>query len=304
MSRSIVMFQKAPWLFIIGVISQLLLSIQGYSQAEIYLWDGIEKPFYKENDLKEYEKEAWGTSCLYDITEPTLTIFKPLGQNSGKAVMIIPGGGYDLVAIHHEGYDVAKKLSEQGITAAVLKYRLPKVESSDRPEQVPLSDARRGLEILRQHSESFGFEKSKVGVVGFSAGSHLATLIALWKSGNELMNPDFTGLIYGVTDLSDENLTWLEQSLYHRSLTKEEIEQNTLLNLVSKESPPAFIVHAYDDDVCQIKESTLYAQKIAENKVAVEMHLFPHGGHGFGVGRQEDGTDQWVPLFINWIKKQ
>ena len=83
----------------------------------------------------------------------------------------------------------------------------------------------------------------------------------------------------------------------------EEVTQNTLLELVSKNTPPAFLVHAYDDEVCLVNESTDYAQRLKENDVMVEMHLFPKGGHGFGMGREEDGTNQWVQLFIDWVKR-
>lgn len=274
-----------------------------FAQDVVMLWEGEEKPYYKENLLSEYEQETWGTICLYDVIEPTLTIFRAKGDNSGKAVVIIPGGGYEVVAINHEGYDLAKVLADQGITAAVLKYRIPKLESSDMPHLVPLTDARQALRLLRERSDNYGFDKSQVGVVGFSAGSHLATVLGLWKSEDENENPNFSGLIYGVTDLSDENLTWLEESLYHRKLTGDEKVQNRLLNLVSEQTPPSFLVHAYDDDVCKVKETTLYAQKLFENNVPVETHLFSKGGHGFGMGRNEDGTDQWVSLFVKWIKK-
>jgi len=138
--------------------------------------------------------------------------------------------------------------------------------------------------------------------MGFSAGSHLATVTSLWRSEDKEENPNFSALIYGVTNLTDANLQWLEESLYFRKLTEEEMAQNRLLDLVSKDTPPAFLVHAYDDDICNVEETTLYAQKLFEHNVLVEMHLFPKGGHGFGMGRKEDGTDQWVQLFINWLK--
>ena len=85
-------------------------------------------------------------------------------------------------------------------------------------------------------------------------------------------------------------------------MTEEELAQNTLLDLVTKDTPPAFLVHAYDDDVCPVAETTLYAQKLFDHNVPNEVHLFPKGGHGFGMGKKEDGTDQWVPLFINWLR--
>lgn len=273
-----------------------------YAQEELKLWEGQEKPFYKENNLKEFEKEVWGTTAVGDITEPTLTIYKAKGENTGKAVVIIPGGGYELVAMYHEGYDLAELLSKNGITAAVLKYRIPNLESSDAPHKVPMADGRRALKIMHEKAEALGVNKNEIGVVGFSAGSHLSTVLGLWKSADADKNPDFTGLIYGVTNLTEGNRGWLESNLYHRKMTAEEVAQNTLLDLIDEDSPQAFLVHALDDDSCKLEETTLYAQKLVDNNVLAETHIFPKGGHGFGTGKASDGTDQWVSLFINWIK--
>ncbi|MEM7372964.1 MAG: alpha/beta hydrolase [Bacteroidota bacterium] len=274
---------------------------KNFGQELLKLWEPGTKPHYKENSLQEFEKEEWGTMNAYHITEPTMTIYAAQGKNTGKSVLILPGGGYRLVAIHHEGYDLAEVLSAQGITAAVLKYRLPDTLSSDAPHMVPLADTRRALKILRTKAEAYSFDPAKVGVLGFSAGSHLATVASLWKSDESEENPNFSALIYGVTNLKADNMDWLEKSLYYRKMTAEEIEQNTLLNLVTEESPPAFLVHAYDDPVCHVTESTLYAQELFKQKVPVEMHLFPKGGHGFGMGRTKGGVSQWVQLFVNWL---
>jgi len=280
----------------------ILFGIAANAQDVYNLWEGGKKPYYKENNLKEYEEERWGTLCLFNVTEPTLTVYEAKRNNLGKAVIIIPGGGYELVAMHHEGYDVAEILSSKGITAAVLKYRLPNPETSDQPNLVPLTDTRRALELLRDMSGKYGIDKEKVGLLGFSAGSHLATVASLWESDKKEENPNYSALIYGVTNLSETNLKWLEESLYFRKLTNEEINQNSLLDLVSENTPPAFLVHAYDDDVCLVEETTLYAQQLNEHNILVGVHLFSKGGHGFGLGRKEDGTDQWIDLFVNWLK--
>lgn len=287
---------QISWLII------LLISVPGLKAQDVYnLWDGLNKPHYKENNLQEYEKELWETRCLFNVTEPTLTVYSAVGENSGKAVIIIPGGGYELVAMHHEGYDVAEQLSNLGITAAVLKYRLPNPESSDLPQMVPLTDTRRAMVLLREKAEKYGFDSEKLGLLGFSAGSHLATVASLWESANKNENPNYSVLIYGVTNLSEDNRKWLEESLYFRELTEKEISQNTLLDLVTEDTPPTFLVHAMDDDVCLVEESTLYARQLQDHKVSVEIHLFAKGGHGFGLGRNEDGTDQWIDLFARWL---
>lgn len=285
-----------------SIVFVLFFGKLAVAQEVLPLWNEGEKPHYKANDLVEYEEEFWGTTCVLNIIEPTLTIFKAKGENLGKAVLIIPGGGYELVAMYHEGYDVAKKLSAMGITAAVLKYRLPNPKSSDQPQLVPLADTRQALKILRNRSETYGIAKDKVGVMGFSAGSHLATVASLWDTNNPKEKPNYSAQIYGVTNLSKDNLQWLEKSLYFRPLTANEIKENTLLNLVDATTPPAFLVHAYDDDVCHVEETTGYAKKLFEHKVLTEMHVFPKGGHGFGLGKPKDGTDQWLNLFVNWLK--
>jgi len=279
--------------------SSVFLSAQ--AQDIFQLWEKQAKPYYKENNLVEYEEDAYGTKVIYNISDPTLTVFKARRKNTGIAIVICPGGGYTHEAIYHEGYDVARALTKMGITGAVLKYRLPNSKSSDSPEKVPLADARQGLKLLRENATKYGIDTDKIGIMGFSAGSHLATMVSLWKSEDPNENPDFSVLIYGVTDDKPDNIKWLEESLYHRSISEEELEQLRFLHLVDKNSPPAFLVHAYDDDVCHVSESTLYAEKLFEHHIPVEMHLFTKGGHGFGLGRKEDGTDQWLPLLVHWL---
>jgi acetyl esterase/lipase len=274
------------------------------AQEVVPLWPVLSRPHYRTNSLIEREVEIWGTVCVTNVIEPTLTIFPAKGSNTGIGVVVIPGGNYTVVAIRHEGYEVAKALSERGVTGAVLKYRLPDPKSSDQPESVPLADARRALKLLRQQAAGLGMDPRQVGVLGFSAGSHLAAVASLWKSGDAAENPTFSGLIYGVTNHSEENVRWLEENLYFRKLTPEEMVRNRLLNLVDRSTPPAFLVHAYDDETCKVEESTLYAQRLFDHKVPVEMHLFQKGGHGFGLGKQADGTDAWLPLFVSWLQRR
>lgn len=284
-------------------IAFIIFSMQCAMGQEVHrIWEGEMMLYEKKSNVKEYEKEIYGITAVFNVTDPTVTVYKAKGDNSGHAVIILPGGGYQFEAIHHEGYDVAKFLADQGITGVVLKYRLPNPETSDKPELVALTDTRRALKWLRAHSDKYGIDPQKIGVMGFSAGSHLATTASLWKSENQDENPNFSVLIYGVTTDKKGNIDWFEESLYHRPLTEDELEKHKYLDLVSKDSPPAFLVHSYNDDVCHVDESTLYAEKLFEHGVQAEMHLFPKGGHGFGMGRKEDGTDQWPQLFVNWLK--
>jgi acetyl esterase/lipase len=274
------------------------------AQQEISLWGEDTALYSKPTTLQGYVAPCWGADCAYQVVSPTLTIHTPKGKANGNAVLILPGGGYNVVAIFHEGSEIAVKLAQNGTTAAVLKYRLPNPKTSTHPEWVPLSDVRQAMHILRNRQEEFHFQAERIGVMGFSAGSHLATFASLHRVADPDLNPDFSMLIYGVTRLSPTNQQWLEESLYHRKLTNVEVAEQTLLNHVDENSPPAFIVHAMDDDTCHFTESTFYADALTRNGVDVEMHLFPHGGHGFGPGRKEDGTDQWLPLAANWLNRQ
>ena len=273
------------------------------AQLEIPLWGDQNPPHSKQSTLREHISPCWDADCAYQVVLPTLTIYAPPGKGNGNAVLILPGGGYDVVAIFHEGSEIAEILAKNGTTAAVLKYRLPNPETSTHPELVPLSDVRQAMRVLRENQEELQFKAERIGVMGFSAGSHLATYAGLHRAADSKLNPDFSMLIYGVTKLTDVNREWLEKSLYHRTLTDAEIEQQTLLKHVDENTPPAFLVHAMDDDTCHFTESTLYADALTRYGVEVEMHLFPHGGHGFGPGRMEDGTDQWLTLAANWLNR-
>jgi len=273
------------------------------AQDTIKLWNGL-PPHSIKNDLEEYVAESWGVPCAFQVTEPTLTIHSALGENSGKAMIVVPGGGYEVESIIAEGQEIAEYLASQGITAAVLKYRLPLKESSDLPQLLPITDARKAISIMKQKSAEYGFDVDKVGIMGFSAGGHLAATASVHPSEKEDENPDFSGLIYGVTIMSKANEDWLEETLYHRQMSRKEKKYYHLIDHIDEQTPPAFLVHAYDDEVVPIIESELYAQGLVKQDQDVELHFFARGDHGFGPGRGSDGTDQWLSLLANWIKRQ
>jgi len=306
----VALFFNPDWLVFLRNIQTILLlvlalsGLPAFAQQEIILWGDQTAPYSKKTTVQEHISPCWGADCAYQVVTPTLTIYNtPPGTGNGNAVLVLPGGGYDVVAIFHEGSEIAEILARNGTTAAVLKYRLPNPETSTQPELVPLSDVRQAIRILRDRQAEFQFEAERIGVMGFSAGSHLATFAGLHRASDTDLNPDFSMLIYGVTKLTPINQEWLEKSLYHRKLTDAEIAEQTLLDHVDEHSPPAFLVHAMDDETCHFTETSLYADALTGHGVEVEMHLFPHGGHGFGPGRKEDGTDQWLTLAANWLDR-
>jgi acetyl esterase/lipase len=269
----------------------------------INLWEGP-APYSKANTLEEFVKQSWGVPCAHNVTTPTLTVFPARGENSGRSMVILPGGGYEVESIVAEGRQIAEHLAANGITAAVLKYRLPLAEASDHPHLLPITDARRALSLMRSMAGEYGYDPSMVGIMGFSAGGHLATAVSVLRTEKNDEKPDFSALVYPVTTLSTENREWLEESLFHRAMTEEERRQYALVDHVDVQTPPAFLIHAYDDDVVPISESEAYAEALRAAGQEVEVHFFARGGHGFGPGRSEDGTDQWLALVADWIKRQ
>ena len=288
-----------PSLFII----LLLCSYVTQAQSEIELWPDQAPPYSKPVEDREYIDDCWGgVRCAHRVTNPTLTLY-PSEEISQVWVLIAPGGGYDVVAIYHEGSEIAAAFVERGISAAVLKYRVPDSRTATRPEKVPFADLRRGMELLRAEQEQAGIRAGKIGVVGFSASGHLAVYSMVHPESNPILNPDFAILAYGTSRLNPINRDWLEKNLYYRPLTDDEEKKEVLLDWVTSDTPPAFLVHAVDDEVSHYTESTMYADVLRDNGVDAELHLFAHGGHGFGPGNDRDGTGQWIDLAANWIKR-
>ena len=157
---------------------------------------------------------------------------------------------------------------------------------------------------MRSMADTFGFDDSRVGVMGFSAGGHLAASISVLPPADEGERPDFSLLLYPVTTLSPENRTWLEETLFHRPMTTEERGRNSLVDRVTSATPPAFLAHAYDADLVPIQESQEYAAALIAVGQEVEVHFFARGGHGFGPGRPNDGTGRWLELAADWMRRQ
>jgi len=281
----------------------LLGSLSSQAQQELELWQGETPPYSKPVEDQEYIDDCWGgVRCAHRVINPTLTLY-PSENSSQDWVLVVPGGGYDVVAIYHEGSEIAQALVERGLSAAVLKYRVPDIRTATNPEKVPFADFRRAMEILRAEQEKAGVSAGRIGVVGFSASGHLAVYSMVHPDPNPRLNPDFAILVYGTSIFSPTNRDWLEKNLYYRPLTDEEQQRESLLDLVTPDTPPAFLVHAVDDDVSPYTESTLYADALREKGVDAELHLFARGGHGFGPGRENDGTSQWIDLAAHWIKR-
>jgi acetyl esterase/lipase len=245
-----------------------------------------------------------------DIHNPNLTVFRPAKPN-GTAVVICPGGGYSIIATGLAGYPVAERLNEAGITAFVLKYRLPSTKGAGFKHPVPMSDALRAVQWVRFHANDFGLDSDKIGLMGFSAGGHLAatagTLFGKYSFGNDAVSkvasrPDFMALVFPVITTRKGIAHGCSRSPVDPKLSKEQLpEMSSELN-VSKQTPPTFLAHAKDDTTVNYQNSVLMHEALLAHGVPTELKLYEKGGHGFGLGREGTDSMQWPGDFVAWMK--
>jgi acetyl esterase/lipase len=244
------------------------------------------------------------------ITHPTLSIYLPeKSKASGAAIVIFPGGGYWINALSHEGTDVAEWLRSKGITAFVVKYRIPDTTTMTNKETGPLQDAQQAIFTVRSRAKEWGIDIHRIGVLGFSAGGHLASTASthyrepMISAGMISLRPDFSVLIYPVISFTDSiGHFGSRDKLIGPNPTKEKIAAWSNELWVDKETPPAFLAHSKKDDGVNYKNSVLYADALKKNDVPVELLLFDKGKHGFGMTNKESPV-QWPDELIKWLRK-
>ena len=246
-----------------------------------------------------------------NIHNPNLTVFRP-EQPNGMAVVICPGGGYVFLATGLEGYPVAEKLNEAGITAFVLKSRLPTTEGVDFKHPVPLSDALRAIQWVRAHSAEYQLDPNRIGIMGFSAGGHLAatagTLYAKYNFGTDDISqlsarPDFVCLGYPVISTQEGIAHGCVWSPLEAGFTEEDANEMSCELNVNAQTPPTFLMHAKDDGGVLPENSIVMHEALKQHGVATELKLYEKGGHGFGLGRVGTDSIQWSDDFIVWLNQ-
>jgi acetyl esterase/lipase len=234
-----------------------------------------------------------------NVARPTMAIYPAKGPNTGAAVMVYPGGGYRMLAIGLEGTEICEWLTANDITCVVLKYRVPQTWwPKDQPGeraprvQMALQDAQRAMGLLRQRARSLGIDPHKIGVLGFSAGGHLVTAIsnaaartypAVDAADQESSRPDFAVALY-------PGHLWSRQGL-----------DLSPWNTISSHAPPTFLVQAEDDPVDDVRNSVAYFLALRAAKVPVEMHIYAHGGHAFGLRPTAMPITHWPKLVEQWL---
>jgi acetyl esterase/lipase len=258
-----------------------------------------------ENNEKVRDKNHPDTFIM-DITQPTITAYLPSPElATGTAVVILPGGGYAGVSIVKEGYQVALRLNQLGIAAFVLKYRMPLSQSMIDKSIGPLQDAQQALFWVRNNSEKWRIDPTKIGIMGFSAGGHLAASAAVHFSqpvnsdlAQQNVRPDFQILIYPVISFA-ANITHegSRDNLIGPELNPKQVEYYSNEIQVSDATPPAFIVHAGDDGAVPVENSLVYYQALHKHNISSQMLILPSGGHGFGMRNQYD----WFQDLTFWL---
>ena len=285
----------------------MLLSMQAQSQYIIPLYDG-EIPGAKPSANRENSKETnKGVTLVSGISRPNISVYLPARKiNTGTAIIIFPGGGYQVNAIQHEGLDVGEYLASKGIAAFVVKYRLPDSAWMVDPARGPLQDALQAVRKVRQNASQYGIDPGKIGVLGFSAGGHLAACASnLYRNDPEgkALRPSFSVLIYPVISFSEDiGHTGSREALLGKQATPGMILAFSVEKQVQSDTPPAFLVHAKDDPV-KYANSLAYQSALKRHSVPVELLSYSKGGHGFGMNNKASRI-YWPEKMISWMKKQ
>ena len=296
-------------LFFIAFAVSLSASAQEF---RIPLYKG-EIPNSKNTGKKEVVEKS-DITVISNVQVPDIVVYLPTKKfATGQAVVICPGGGYWILAYDYEGTDIAKYLNTLGIAAAVLKYRLPTYGNVIEPDKAPLMDAQRALRIVRYNASRWNIDPGKIGIMGFSAGGHLAsTLGTHFDYGNPASadsvervscRPDFMVLMYPVISFTD--------SCMHRGSRDALLGKNPDPSMVKKysnelqvkeDTPPAFILNADDDKTVPAKNSILMYEALHAKKIPAELHIISEGDHGFGLSTGNDHVASWTVSLKLWLQ--
>jgi acetyl esterase/lipase len=276
------------------------------------LWED-DPPNYRETG----EVTVWDTSDIVvvrSVRKPDLAVFLPSKKNAtGQAVVVCPGGGYRVLAYDWEGSDIARWLNSKGIAAFVLKYRLPGSKSNIIPHLSPLMDAQRAMRLVRSNAGKWNVDPGKIGIMGFSAGGHLAsTLSTHFDPGNPSSSdpvervscrPDFSVLVYPVISFTGECAHSGSRSALLGEAPDEELVRYYSNELqVTGQTPPAILIHSNDDTGVPVENSILYFEALRANQVPAELHIYPYGGHGYSLAIGKGHLATWPDRVIDWIR--
>ena len=299
----------------ISLVSFSLLLIVAASAQEykLLLWPSGNIPNYKKTNEVE-KRDSSGIVRISLVQQPMIDVYLPSKQNAtGQALVVCPGGGYGILAYDWEGTDIAKWLNANGIAAIVLKYRLPNSKSNIDPKLSPLLDAQRALRFVRANAEKWNIKKDKIGIMGFSAGGHLASTAGThFDKGNPnatdsidriSSRPDFMILMYPVITMSQPYMHQGSRNNLISAMADSSTAKYYSNDLqVTGETPPTLLVHATDDKAVPVENTLSFYQALKNNGVPAEMHIYPYGGHGFSLAIGKGYLQTWTDRCMEWLR--
>lgn len=259
-----------------------------------------------DEEKSSYTKD--GLLIISGISRPTLTAYFPETRCAARsAVIICPGGGYSVEAAGHEGADVARAFNAMGVVAFVLKYRLPSEKTMISPEIGPLQDGQRAIQEVREHASEWGIDTAKIGLMGFSAGGHLASTVGTHFDRSLIKNklstslrPDFLVLIYPVISFTDSiGHIGSRDQLIGKNPSQEKIREYSNEFQVTNSTPPTFLVQAKDDDV-SVENAIVFARALQSHNVSHQLFLYERGGHGYGMNNKKSDI-RWMDILKKWM---
>jgi acetyl esterase/lipase len=291
-------------------VSKTMVWQPGPEGRQLPLWpDGLtiqkpesDKPEEVGNGSKLVAGRPWHWAS--NVSRPTMTIYQPKGRNTRTAMLVLPGGGYAAVAMDLEGTEICDWITKHGVTCIILKYRVPQtwrhgdehIEKAPKV-QLPLQDAQRAMGLLRRHASSYGIDARKIGVIGFSAGGHLAAAVSnaqkrtytpVDAADREPSRPDFAILLY-------PGHLWNDRS------SRQSLQLSSWVE-INANAPPTMLIHAMNDPTDDVRHSIAYGLALTQAGVPVDMRLYAEGGHAFGLRpTRAPVTTEWPGLVVKWL---
>jgi acetyl esterase/lipase len=297
------MTYKEALLFVGCLLGAVVMQAQDF----IPLWPAGKMPNTKGMRLKD----SINNERVYQVGTPGMYAFFPsIQENKQCAVIICPGGGYHHLSYQISGFQLAKWFNTMGISAFVLNYRLPNSPDLAQRETAPLQDAQRAIRLIRANAGRWGIQQNKIGVMGISAGGHLATMLgnitddvaAIGDSLNTIpFRPDFTLLVSPVVTMGPLTHKGSRENLLGKEPSKEMIDKYSMELQVKPTTPPCFMVHAWDDKAVDPRNSLNLYLAMLEKKISASIHIFPQGGHNIALRNNPGSTQQWTALCEAWL---
>lgn len=276
---------------LVTILSLMTVMTFAQNPVELPLWaDGAPNS----NGLIGDEQEV-APNRISNVTKPTITVYQA-SQPTGMAIIMCPGGGYSRLAMDHEGHDMAPWFVGQGITYIVLKYRMPNAHC-----EVPLSDVQQAMRMVRSHAKEWNIDPHKIGIMGASAGGHLASTLATHYDAST--RPDFQILLYPVVTMHDNTHQGSKKSLLGKQPTAEQVEYYSNELQVTPDTPQAFIALSSDDKAVPPSNGVNYYLALQKNNVSASLHVYPTGGHGWGYRDSFKYKLQWTKELEKWLNE-